>query len=391
VKRRLLAFVAVFSLFSIFVFAALAQAQMPNQKQADPASNIGSIDPLFLPADPSFARSHDCKNVDYRLQLGAYRNQGETALCFAYTSAELVQHRTGLSVSALDLATTFYFANVGLLRSQHSPLLQEYLASHADFENTLFGERMGPDVDVAPIGSDSGETHPMFHQLEGGFEVPTLVLANLKGLCSEQNLPSAGGLKSHMDFILSHEKAALEGTGAVGQEVSEIIDRFRDPVADIFNTAWLQYVEAKCKRVVSKTPIIPVSYSMASDIRDFYNKVAAHKITKENKARLVAVLDFALNHARIAAIGYDLSTILDPNSEEVQKWTNPSDPGDGDHSSLVVARRKINGHCQYLIRDPSGFDCQDYLPKYAKRCEQHHIWLEEDELLESFYDIVYLR
>jgi hypothetical protein len=394
VKKRFSAFVAAAIVGSSLLNASISAgsiSESQNPVVAKPDADTIQVDQNFLPAEPGFARDHDCTNKDYRSQLGPYHNQGETGLCFAYTSAELIRHRTGRSVSALDLATTFYFGDVTLLPSKLHPILREYLAQHPDFEKAIFDARMDSDIGVVPLVRGSTETHPMFHKIEGGFEVPTILLANIKDLCSDESLPSHGGLKQHLGFILPNEKAALNQVGVVGPEVDVLIGRFRDPVADIFNTAWLRYVAAKCKRAPSEIPVVPVTFAIARDIGDYHEKLAAGKITSVEKARLIAALNYVLDHRRIATIGFDLSTILDPNSEEVKKWSNPDDPEDGDHSSLVVARRKVGGHCEYLIRDPSGYECKDYLSKYSKRCSNHHIWLAESELLESFYDLAYLR
>jgi len=38
-------------------------------------------------------------------------SQGDSAICYAYAAADMISQRIGLAVSALDVATTFYFTD----------------------------------------------------------------------------------------------------------------------------------------------------------------------------------------------------------------------------------------------------------------------------------------
>lgn len=344
--------------------------------------------PEELPENLGGSPSKDCTPVDLRTELDPIRLQGEAELCFAYSASDLVKQRTGLAVSALDLAMQFFFNDSRELKKNQDPQLKRYLAAHPDFEDDIESYREAVDISTE---SGNKERIPMFHHLEGGHEVPTFLLANLKGLCEESSFPSANGYEAHSAWIKALEKAAKERSQTAGPEVDVFDKRFREPVADIFNTGWLRYSAKTCHRVKSPVPLIPVTYPLADNLKDFEEKVKSGKIGPRERRRYLGALNFALSHHRLAAVGYDLNSYVDQNSTRFLKRTPEEVDQDGDHSSTIVARRPAGRHCEYLVRDTSGYECQEYLPPYRDRCENHHFWLTEGELGAHFYDIVYLR
>src|SRR4051812_19012635 len=84
----------------------------------------------YLPPDAQIASARHCGAVDFRRNLPKARSQGDTGFCYAYSSATLIAQRTGVDVSATDLATSFYFSDPSLLRSHRDPLIAEYLNRH---------------------------------------------------------------------------------------------------------------------------------------------------------------------------------------------------------------------------------------------------------------------
>lgn len=341
----------------------------------------------LLPAHLGHTSFRECSPIDLRKELDPIRLQGEAQLCFAYSASDLVRSRTGIAVSALDLATGFFFNDAKALKKLRNRKVRRYLAGHPGFEEEIKTYREAVEIGEGAVKSRL----PMFHHLEGGHEVPTLLLANLKGLCEESSFPSAGGYERHSKLIAALEKAARDRSRKAGPEVQIFDRRFRHPVADIFNTGWLRYNAKTCRRVASPVPLIPVDYAMATSLQDFEDKVKSGRIGRRERRRYLGALNFALNHRRVVAVGYDLNSYVDPNAVKIKLRSAREVVADGEHSSTVIARRRVGGHCQYLIRDSSGYECQEYLPSIRERCENHHFWLTEEELGAHFYDMVYLR
>lgn len=341
----------------------------------------------LLPAELGRAQSSDCAAVDLRSELDPIRLQGEAQLCFAYSASDLVRQRTGIAASAMDLATEFFFNDAHALGRLRDRELHRYLVKHPDYEEQIESFRASVEIGEGIV---KGRI-PMFHHLEGGHEVPTLLLANLNGLCEESSFPSANGYQPHAQWISALEKAAFAHSQRPGPEVARFDRRFRDPVADIFNTGWLRYNAKSCRRKKSPVPLIPVWFELAESGKDLDEKVKAGKIGHRQRRRYLEALNFALNQHRIVAVGYDLNAYLDPNAVKVMLRSPRAIEEDGDHSSTVIARRRVGENCQYLIRDTSGYECYEYQPALRARCENHHFWLTESELVAHFYDLVYLR
>ena len=83
------------------------------------------IDRRILPVAPTYTRNATCASVSatipFEIHTGTQDvgispspkdlplNQGESAICFAYATADMISHRVGRPVSPLDVATKFYF------------------------------------------------------------------------------------------------------------------------------------------------------------------------------------------------------------------------------------------------------------------------------------------
>jgi hypothetical protein len=374
--------------WALLFFVSFSQAQAAGLQTKSERADSSD----YLPATPGFSDDGDCRGIDLRPMLAKYKSQGDTSFCYAYTSAELIRQRTGVSVSALELASDFYFTDPRLIEASREPRLREFVAAHADFSAWI--ERFRSDDGVDIEAPEPGQTaHPMFHKLEGGYEAPTLMLANAQGLCLDLSVPSTDGFKHLAPMIQRAEKAALSHSVQAGHEVDVVDPRFRDAEADIFNSAWLRYLTRTCKRVQSPVLLLPVEFGLAQSLKEYRLKNAGGAISRAEKRRLLSSLDFSLENRRIAAIGFNLNAILDPGSQ-LRGLSTPNniDPDAGDHSSPIVARKKIGGTCSYLIRDPSGNDCEDYRKDLRAGCSNHEVWVSDTTLLESsFYGLVYLR
>jgi hypothetical protein len=291
----------------------------------------------------------------------------------------LIAQRTGLDASPLDLATSFYFADAKQIGSIQNPILLEYVTSHPEYETRITIDRI--DAALNPMNGRAEHLHPFFHQLEGGTETTTLLLANVRGICADHQLPSNEGLNRYESLIWEAKQKALNGAGFVIPEIENVIPSFRDGTADLFNSSWLTFIHERCSPVAHPM-LAPVEKSLAEDSKTFYKKLKAGKLSNQERQKLFAVLDYALDHGRIAAIGFDLNTILQPAAQAQDN---------SDHSSTIIGRRWNKGNCEYLLRDPAGYECKEYQSSLQPRCHEHHLWLTDSELIQSFYSLVYLR
>ncbi len=98
---------------------------------------------------------------------------------------------------------------------------------------------------------------------------------------------------------------------------------------------------------------------------------------------MFSMIDYALDHGRAPAVGY---------SWYVLEAAAPYDTDlVADHSSVIIARRKAAGMCQYRVQDNTGEYCGLMRKGISERCENGKIWLTEEELKRTLYSVTYLR
>ena len=158
--------------------------------------------------------------------------------------------------------------------------------------------------------------------------------------------------------------------------------KVRDPVADGFNARWLRYVDETCRRVASPVPLLPVSFRFAQDQEEFLSMEITPRL-RAKQAKIIDMVNYALDNVRFPVVGYSYY-ILQPRA--------PDDPDRfADHSSVVIARKKIDGSCFYMVEDNSGETCWRFHPHIRERCVLGRVWLSEDELKGAAYSVIYLR
>jgi hypothetical protein len=64
---------------------------------------------------------------------------------------------------------------------------------------------------------------------------------------------------------------------------------------------------------------------------------------------------------------------------------------DIDHSSVIVARKMMDGACHYLAQDDSGESCVNFYSRLHNRCTLGRIWLTRPELRKTLHSVTYLR
>ena len=360
---------------------------------AEPAA---ALDTRLLPERPTYARTRGC--TETAVALPARRSthpldgrispdpalspmsQGDSAICFAYATADMISQRVGVTVSALDVATRYYFADpAGLFRSRDRAL-RKYLAAHPDLTEEIAESRN----DTEASKERNPQRKPFFDKLEDGQEEAATLLYNLGGLCPDRDLPSFDGYGQHVRTFGALRWRSRLAPRMSWRSLGGTVDKLRDPATDAFNAGWIAHVERRCRRKPLPVPLLPVSDSIADNQLDFMERArSGDPDLAKGTDRLMAMIDYALDHGRLPVVGY---------SWYVLEARDPKDPDlAADHSSPIIARRKVGGRCRYHLQDNTGEYCARMRPGIRERCELGRVWLDEAELRASLYSVIYLR
>ncbi len=354
-------------------------------------------DPRLLPAHPGYARNAACAPVRIAMPPATHRlpggapisprpaeipvGQGDSAICFAYATADMISQRVGRAVSPLDVAGKFYFADPARLERLSNPVLRAHLRAHPNHAADIAWSRNAADIN--PIGNP--DRQPYFDKLEGGEEDAAALLYNLDGLCEERDLPSHEGYAHFTPtYAALRFSAPVRARNQCFRRIGATVGKLRSHRADAFNDAWLKRVETLCRRRPLPVPLLPVSTRVAANQLDFMAMLEAGRPpARRDITRLLARVDYALDHGRAPTIGYSWYILQD---------RDPKDPDlAADHSSAVIGRRRAAGRCQYLVQDNTGEYCARMRPDIARRCDNGRVWLREDELRRTLYSVIYLR
>lgn len=339
---------------------------------------------LFVLALFSSAQAGDCSPKDYRRELGPNRNQDELKWCFAYTSADLISQRIGKKVSATDLASTFILSDARRLFESRDPEVQAYLREHPDFGELIKKMRNSEPLDYGPQGlfmAGMKET--------GGAEDVTVMMANTKGYCLESNFPSRE--KDQDKFFHAVRRIIRRQVEADATrfcldvpQTPDATSAVIDPTSRAIARLYEKELDEKCRRRPLPAPLIPVMKKYADSLPEYFERIKKGEVKREESEKgLFDSLDYALDHGRVAAIGYSANLIMKPEPGE--------EDAHSDHSSTIVGRKRIGGACHYLIRNTWGSDCSIYLPKHRSKCKAGNIWVSGADLKESLYSVIYLK
>ncbi|MEA1832069.1 hypothetical protein U8607_08235 [Methylobacterium durans] len=356
-----------------------------------------AVDPRILPAKPHYARNAACSPVTIAMPPSTHRlpgsnrisprpadipvGQGESAICFAYATADMISQRVGVAVSPLDVAGKFYFADPARLSAIRDPRIRAHLRAHPDHLADIAWSRNAADI------SKDGNPHlePYFDKLEGGEEDAAALLYNLGGLCEERDLPSHEGYAHFTGYFAALRfSAPARAPNMSFRSVGTAPDKLRSRRADAVNAAWLAQAEALCQRRPLPVPLLPVSFRVAANQLEFMEMLEAGRAPGASTvSRMLAMVDYALDHGRAPTVGY---------SWYVLEERDPKDPDvAADHSSAIVARRRAGGGCQYLVQDNTGEYCARMREGIRERCDNGRVWLKEEELRRTLYSVIYLR
>ena len=333
------------------------------------AALAGGVDPL-LPAHLQYRENAPCTEIAPPDITAMPHSEGDYAVCFSYGSADMISQRIGRAVSPIDIATGFFLGEADLLLRDPREL------------SAIDKSRRTIDVTEELNPSQT----PWVDRMEGGEERHAIEIADARGLCPESDLPGDEGFRDYMHELYYFRFLALaQGQHKVCRKgLFGIPDRLRDPMADAANLSWKNYVDSHCHRFRSPVPLLPVTYRIADDFETLTRwKEKGWKPSAQQAREAFARIDYALDHRRYPVVGY---------SYEVYEKRLPGErEGDIDHSSVIVARKMMNGACHYMLQDDSGENCIKFYPKLHDRCILGRVWLSRSELLESLHSVTYLR
>jgi hypothetical protein len=324
----------------------------------------------LLPAHAHYRENAPCTEIAPPVITEMPHAEGDYAVCFSYGSADMISQRIGRAVSPVDIATGFFLGEADRLLTDRRKLAAL--------------DKMRRMIDVSSEFNPSQT--PWVDRMEGGDESFAAEIAGARGLCPESDLPAVESFRDYMHELYYFRFLALaQGEEKVCRKgLFGLPVRLRNPMADAANLAWKRYVDSRCHRFRSPVPLIPVTYSFADDFETLARwKYEGWKPSAKQAGEAFARIDYALDHRRYAAIGY---------SYEVFEKRSPGEhEADIDHSSVIVARKKMNGACHYMVQDDAGESCISFYPKLRNRCILGRVWLSRSELLESLHSVTYLR
>ncbi len=267
-------------------------------KAADLAAG-GPVDPKILPEQPRYATRSECRAVDPPPFETMPLSQGDTAICFAYATAAMISHRVGFEVSPLDVATTFFFASPLELRSSRWPEVSGYIKAHPKRMQSLIWDQN--QADISP--DENPAKRPYADRLEGGEEDSAALMANLKGLCRNADLPSHDGFEQYRRLLFKMRWAGLRQPNLCYRAMAGAPQKVRDSIADNFNARWLAFTDSKCRRVASPVPLLPISYRFAQDQEEFLSMEVTPDLKRKQK-KIIDIANYALDHGRRPVVGY---------------------------------------------------------------------------------------
>ncbi len=356
---------------------------------------LAQVDPRILPLQASYRRNPTCAAVEARIPFDVHEgtrdvalspsprempmNQGESAICFAYATADMISHRLGRQIAPLDVATKTYFADPERLAA--IPALREHLKAHPNWRADIAWSRNA--AEMSNIGNP--KLLPYFDKIEGGEEDTAALLYNIGGLCEDRDLPSNDGYRyANPTLRRLRYRSRLAPRPMSFRSLAGTVPHLRHPQTDTFNAAWIAHVEARCRRVPLAVPLLPVSYRVAANQAEFVElRDSGTPPSQEAITRILAMIDYALDHGRVPTIGYSWYLLED---------RDPKDPDlHADHASPVIARRKVGGTCQYRIQDNTGEYCARMREGMREACENGRVWIGEEALRRTLYSVTYLR
>jgi hypothetical protein len=252
-----------------------------------PVEPAERVDPRILPASVRYARNTKCNSVSIRMPLSTHSaiegnnaspkprdmplSQGDNLICFAYATADMISQRLGREISALDVATKYYFVDASRLARSPNSHLQLHLREMGDYRTLIAESRAITEISIE--GNPRGL--PYIDKLEGGEENIAALLYNIGGYCADKALPSYDGY-AHFAFALSFRRKWMRlfsSPSISTRALAGVPPQFRSSETDGFNAAWISRVEQQCHRRRLPAPLLPVNYRVAENAASFLQLV----------------------------------------------------------------------------------------------------------------------
>lgn len=332
---------------------------------------------LFLLALP--ALGEECKEVDYRPQLGPPRNQNDTSWCFAFSAADLISQATGKRVSPYDLATTYLLGDPERLRSIPDPRLQDYLLRNPSFFSTFLEARKNEDENKIRL-ADKILSEAGLADL-GGEDDHALLMANTKGLCLESRLPEVDEIEKILGTVRRRSIAPMQVACESGHKVDPV-GPVTGPMAAIMAASLQKWIDESCQpRIPIQRALIPRLLSVADDADSYVEAVKARRLNhKRQRELLFREIDKALDSGKAASVGYSAYDFYKDDKDKNKH---------ADHSSVIAARKKIKGVCHYFVRNHFGQDC-DYFKRFKCDKKNGGIWVKASDF-KTLYSVISLE
>lgn len=282
--------------------------------------------------------------------------------CYAYTSADLISQRLGRRVSAIPLAVDYLLEDPRRLHDSPHPAVRELVRKQPELIESIRTDRFRRSVE------DTNSIRGFVDS--GGYLEDATLLANVGGICAEDKLPSSSTRARQL--VERARKTAAARAKADPADLCTYPADLRPPASTSIlmeplawreAQLWRAEIERACPREPVSVPLIP---------RTFYANADSPTAARDRKAALDEI-DDALSRGRIAGLAYDAGHFapMPPNTR----------PGDGQHASVIAARKLIGGKCRYLIRNTWGKDsCSAYKPAFRRHCEKGDIWVTREEI-----------
>ena len=328
-----------------------------------------------------------CSPIDLRESMGPARDQGISMWCYAHSAADLVSQKLAQRVSAMDLATTYLLADERKLNTS-DPLISSYLKSDPDFFHRL--KKWRRDEAEAYEANRFFTEKGLFYL--GGFDQDAVLLSSINGFCPDKDLPGSEELFNvYLKELPTFAKAQCGAGGLTHCKATtpSKMGEIDDPNSRALGLIFQNWVNQRClHRLKPKETIIGRSYDVADSIEEYQQKIKSGEL-KVNQVlkKMIKEIDRNLEMNRAVSIGYDLSDLSAPDEEALEE---PGTPSPVDHSSVIAARKMINGQCRYFIRTHIGNHCTyyDHLNPYCEK-DAGGVWVLPKDI-PSLYAVIHL-
>ena len=321
---------------------------------------------------PSVCLAEACESVDFSDQMGPVRNQGSQGWCYAFTAADLIGYKLGITpekmISAFDVAASYYMADSDSLKNQLSPdqaaKMKLNLQLYDKDQEKSFGSSLA--------------------KRWGGHSVIAIVAYNLRpGACLESQLLSQTSeiyaeAKTYLNSVIEFQESETTknifskcGSFSSLESVSptQLANLSKELSQQIVNKSAKIFTDL-CSSRIAKPVLKPETMGIngSPDLKKAWDQ-----------------LDKNLDEKVPTGISYSSCFLEKPQIPFFSSFTKCP------HASSIVGRRKnSSGQCEYKIRNSWGRSCSKYTSQKQKKCEHGNIWVTKDELSDYLTAITWL-